>query len=282
MKQANRLLHWFVMAFMVGALAVAQEATETPEGQASTEARRLARSQDPLLGSFLTDGQGNSLYVNIGDAEGEACTASCLRYWPAFTSDQTPEAAEGIDTALITVAEGPAGERQVSYNGWPLYYYAYDRSAGDLRGEGIADVWFLISPAGEPLNLPVEVEAEETVEHIEDPETVVPPVKARSDEQEAELLKNYIADGEQIYAVNCASCHGPNGEGGVGIRLISNPLLADAHDIADAVTNGRGYMPPFGGQLSDAEIAAVLTFVRNSFENDYGILEEEVVQQVRR
>jgi mono/diheme cytochrome c family protein len=299
MKQANRLLHWFAVIFMVAALAVAQEAAEetptqetpkeettqeAPAGEAATPAAtpQLAVAEYPMLGQFLTDGEGRSLYLNLEDAgDGAACTESCLRYWPAFTASEVPQAAEGIDASLLAAAADAEGEAQISYNGWPLYYFAYDLMPGETRGAGIADVWHLVSPAGEPLGLTSVAGAEETVE-ADEPGTVVPPVKARSDQEEAELLANYMAEGEQIFANNCAVCHGPAGEGGVGIRLISNPLLADAQDIADAVVHGRGYMPPFGGILDNAQIAAVLTFVRNSWENDFGILEEEVVQGVRR
>jgi mono/diheme cytochrome c family protein len=221
--------------------------------------------------------------MNVGDAEGEACTENCLRYWQPFTAEQVPGAAEGIDPALITVGEAGEDGAQVSYNGFPLYYFVYDRMPGDTRGAGIANIWHLVSPAGEPLGLVMADEgAEETVGAVGEADAVTPPVKARSDQEEADLLANYMAEGEQVYTTNCAVCHGPGGEGGVGIRLIANPLLADAPDIADAVVHGRGYMPPFGAVLDDAQIAAVLTFVRNSWENSYGILEEEVVQGVRQ
>lgn len=310
MKQTHRLLHWFAMLFMVTALAVAQEATEetpaqepptqeapaqeapaqettqeAPAGEAATAAAaaQLTVAEYPMLGQYLTDAEGRSLYINLQDAmDGAACTESCLRYWPAFTAAELPQAAEGIDASLLTTAADAEGEAQISYNGWPLYYFAYDRMPGETRGAGVANVWHLVSPAGEPLGLTDEEGIEETVDAGEEPGAVTPPVKARSEGEEAQLLANYMTEGEQVYASNCAVCHGPGGEGGVGIRLIANPLLADAPDIADAVVHGRGYMPPFGGVLDDAQIAAVLTFIRNSWENDYGILEEEVVQGVRQ
>jgi predicted lipoprotein with Yx(FWY)xxD motif len=41
------------------------------------------------------------------------------------------------------------GTTQVTYNGWPLYYYAKDQQAGDTTGEGVGSVWYLVSPTGD-------------------------------------------------------------------------------------------------------------------------------------
>ena len=40
---------------------------------------------------------------------------------------------------------------QVTYNGWPLYYYIKDEQAGDTVGQQVGDVWYVISPAGEEI-----------------------------------------------------------------------------------------------------------------------------------
>ena len=40
------------------------------------------------------------------------------------------------------------GSLQVTYNGWPLYYYIKDLQPGDTFGQEVGDVWFVISPAG--------------------------------------------------------------------------------------------------------------------------------------
>jgi mono/diheme cytochrome c family protein len=79
--------------------------------------------------------------------------------------------------------------------------------------------------------------------------------------------------GEGIYAAVCAGCHMPSGEGAVGAGFY--PALADNEnlefpDYAIAVTlNGLRAMPPLGGILDDDQVAAVITYIRTRFGNDY-------------
>lgn len=89
--------------------------------------------------------------------------------------------------------------------------------------------------------------------------------------------------GERIYAQQCAWCHGERGEGAPGAfpALAGNRAvnLANPANLVQIVRHGgyspatagnpRPYgMPPFGQRLDDAEIAAVLTYVRRSWGND--------------
>ena len=70
--------------------------------------------------------------------------------------------------------------------------------------------------------------------------------------------------GADIYRENCATCHGADGQGGVGPTLAGQ--VADKYpDIADeisVVTNGRNLMPAWGSRLSEDEIRSVVTYTR--------------------
>lgn len=41
---------------------------------------------------------------------------------------------------------------QVTYNGWPLYYFARDKQAGDTTGQGVGQVWYVVSPQGDQIS----------------------------------------------------------------------------------------------------------------------------------
>ncbi|MFZ1181355.1 MAG: cytochrome c oxidase subunit II [Herbaspirillum sp.] len=85
--------------------------------------------------------------------------------------------------------------------------------------------------------------------------------------------------GEKVYAANCVVCHQANGKGiGVfpaldGGPSMNGPKRAQIH----TVLNGRNAMPAWKSVLSDTEIAAVITYTRNSWSNKAA---ENIVQPV--
>ena len=104
------------------------------------------------FGEALVDGEGRSLYLFTNDTQNSgtsACEGDCLVNWPPLLTDGDPVAGEGVDEAMLGTITLPDGTTQVTYNGWPLYYYIDDTAAGDANGQGVGGVWFLVTPAGE-------------------------------------------------------------------------------------------------------------------------------------
>jgi mono/diheme cytochrome c family protein len=95
---------------------------------------------------------------------------------------------------------------------------------------------------------------------------------------EAARLK---AEGEVLYGKGCIGCHGAQGQGGVGAPLGNNPLLQDTGYVVQSLLKGVGYMHAVGGRLTDRELAAVITFVRTSFGNTYGAVDEAEVVKLK-
>ncbi|OZA30872.1 MAG: cytochrome c oxidase subunit II [Hydrogenophilales bacterium 17-61-9] len=88
-------------------------------------------------------------------------------------------------------------------------------------------------------------------------------------------MAELVSRGEKVYQANCAACHQANGMGLPGaFPAISGSAIAtgpiDAH--INMVLNGKPgtAMSGFGGQLSDADIAAVVTYQRNAWDNKMG------------
>jgi cytochrome c oxidase subunit 2 len=87
-------------------------------------------------------------------------------------------------------------------------------------------------------------------------------------------LAGLMARGEKVYAANCAACHRPEGTGGGPIKaLVGSPTVLDADKLKQihVVLNGQnnGAMPSWK-QLSDTDIAAVITYTKNSWTNKTG------------
>ncbi|HTV86626.1 MAG TPA: cytochrome c [Dyella sp.] len=95
------------------------------------------------------------------------------------------------------------------------------------------------------------------------------------------------ANGEQVYTHICQGCHMPDGKGAEGAgrypAFVGNPKLASASYMAVTVLYGRHDMPSFmtnlredeeakfmrSAELSDAQIAEVINFIRTHFGNHY-------------
>lgn len=64
-----------------------------------------------------------------------------------------------------------------------------------------------------------------------------------------------------LFERTCASCHGMDGSAsGGGVKVLKSTLL-DAPAISQTITNGRGGMPAFGGQLTPQEVQSVTDYV---------------------
>jgi len=79
--------------------------------------------------------------------------------------------------------------------------------------------------------------------------------------------------GEELFASACQACHMPDGKGAVGAGTY--PSLAQDSNLAAGgypvyvVVRGQRAMPPVGAMMSDAQVAAVVNYVRTHFGNQY-------------
>lgn len=111
-------------------------------------------------GQYLVDGDDMSLYLFKADSAQNAstCYDACAQAWPPLLTDGEPQAGDpAVQADLLGTVERDDGTIQVTYNDWPLYYYAEDTAPGDAQGQdvmGFGAEWYLVSPSG------MEVEAE--------------------------------------------------------------------------------------------------------------------------
>jgi predicted lipoprotein with Yx(FWY)xxD motif len=102
---------------------------------------------DAKLGNYLVDSQGVSLYYFDKDPSGSSvCTGDCLVKWPAFHADSIviPKGLKAEDFGEITRSDGA---KQTTFKGYPLYYFFQDTKRGDLKGQSLGNVWFVVNPA---------------------------------------------------------------------------------------------------------------------------------------
>ncbi|MDO7653510.1 MAG: cytochrome c oxidase subunit II [Porticoccus sp.] len=95
------------------------------------------------------------------------------------------------------------------------------------------------------------------------------------------MLDELMVKGEEAYNRSCASCHMANGEGIPGVFPAlkgSAVAIGDVSKHLDVVVNGVAgtAMQAFGGDISEVDLAAIITYERNAWGNDTG----DVVQPI--
>ena len=129
---------------------VAPTAPPTPTTIAPDDGEAAIVVADSDLGQILTAANGMTIYLFEPDAHGPpTCTDSCAETWPPLTVDDASQVVggDGVDASLLGTVEHAAGT-QITYNGWPLYFFSGDSVPGDTKGQGQGDVWFVLDPTG--------------------------------------------------------------------------------------------------------------------------------------
>ena len=137
--------------FLIFTILVATAIVFTQCNKNAVDMFLIKQSNSSTLGNYLTDKDGNTLYFFSMDANGaNNCTGGCTTAWPIF--NVTGLTQEGLGNGLMLSDFGSIttpGGKQVTYKGWPLYYYApggVRETAGQTTGEAIGGVWFVAKP----------------------------------------------------------------------------------------------------------------------------------------
>ena len=114
---------------------------------------------------------------------------------------------------------------------------------------------------------------------------------AKSTEFEESSVVDAEIDGKSLYIQNCAACHQPSGEGLAGAfpPLKGSSVVNDENYelMVKIILQGYdarsdyGVMPALGAQLSDAEIAAIVNYERNSWGNEAPKVTKSDIKRIR-
>lgn len=130
-------------------------ATEPPAAVPVTGAAVVNLGENDEFGSFLVDEKGMTLYLFTKDTPNTTvCYEKCAVAWPPLLTTGDPVAGEGVDASLLGTTERTDGTIQVTYNGWPLYYYEKDKAPGDVIGQDVGGVWYVVSAEGNQVATP--------------------------------------------------------------------------------------------------------------------------------
>lgn len=210
-------------------------------------------NNDADLGNIITDESGRVLYLWKNDEKDDSnCNGGCALAWPPLITRDAPTVSGGLTEARVGTITRDDGSTQVTYNGWPVYYWFRDLEPGDATGQEVGRTWYVLSTHGAAVH------------------TVAPLNLADSDEFGTILADRsgrtlYLFDPDDPGVSNCngacalnwppfLTAKDPIDIGGVDIGLLGTTLRADGYtqvtyngfplyywqnDVAPGDTNGQ-------------------------------------------
>jgi predicted lipoprotein with Yx(FWY)xxD motif len=147
-----------VLVAIAAVLVPTAGAPVTQDARADSSAREAATAQATLtvrttrFGKILFAGNGRALYAFTRDRRNgpSRCYGDCVAAWPVYFAKGALKAGAGVKRSLIGTVKRRNGSLQVTYNGWPLYYYAHER-AGEVKCQNVVThggTWLVVRPSG--------------------------------------------------------------------------------------------------------------------------------------
>ena len=109
-------------------------------------------------GRYVADTNGRTLYLFTSDTQGKgdtsaqsACQDACAEIWPPVIAESEPKVSDQLQQDLLGTFQREGGQTQVTYGGWPLYYFVKDKEPDVVNGQdkhGFDGEWYLVSPDG--------------------------------------------------------------------------------------------------------------------------------------
>jgi len=146
------------LALSAVALAGCASTTAPAAGGSSHASKPAATGADlstasTALGTIVVNGKGDTVYMYTKDTANSGmstCYTTCATVWPAVTTTSATPTIKGV-TGTVGEITRTDGTKQVTLNGWPLYTFASDSAAGDVGGQGVMNIWYVLSPAGDEI-----------------------------------------------------------------------------------------------------------------------------------
>lgn len=107
------------------------------------------------LGTIVVNGKGMSAYFFDKDKAHSGvsqCSGLCMANWPAILTSTVKPHVNGISGAIGSILV-KGGKHQVTINGRPIYTFAFDKTAGLAKGQGVQGLWYVISPSGSEIKV---------------------------------------------------------------------------------------------------------------------------------
>jgi predicted lipoprotein with Yx(FWY)xxD motif len=153
---------WWAVPVLAGALtllaACGSTTTTTTSPPPTTHSAAGAstgavtiKTASTSVGTVLTNSKGFAIYWFAKDTSGKSnCYGSCASYWPPVLGSSASVSGSSLSGSFGTTTRSN-GQKQLTYDGHPLYTYSGDTSPGQVSGNGknlSGGVWWAMTPSG--------------------------------------------------------------------------------------------------------------------------------------
>jgi predicted lipoprotein with Yx(FWY)xxD motif len=145
------MIRWLLPAVLVAAIGAGGAiAASAATGSSAASVKAVTNAK---FGTILVAANGKTLYRYTKDSKlVNRCSSdkACAPYWPPLLVKATvkPVAGAGVKSSLLGTIKAKSGMRQVTYAGFPLYYFSGDKAAGQLNGQGFESEWYVVNGTG--------------------------------------------------------------------------------------------------------------------------------------
>jgi predicted lipoprotein with Yx(FWY)xxD motif len=134
------------------------------EDRATTAAKQRTKVKliETRFGQILADGKGFALYLFTRDQDAAApngeensrCYGRCADAWPVLGKRGKLRAGQGVSRGLLGTTKRRNGDKQVTYDGHPLYFYVGDTEPEQVLCQDVQEFggrWYVVNADGEPV-----------------------------------------------------------------------------------------------------------------------------------
>lgn len=133
----------FIILAMMLLLAACGDGAAEVSGDGTASLKLL---ENEKVGKYLADSKGMTLYYFKKDESGKSnCAGDCLDNWQPYM-EKDFNILDGFNKSDFgTIIREDTTSEQVTYKGYPLYYFIDDKQEGDVNGEGVKDNWYIVN-----------------------------------------------------------------------------------------------------------------------------------------
>jgi predicted lipoprotein with Yx(FWY)xxD motif len=147
----GRWIRVLLPVVLVGAVGAGAAMAATASMRSSE--RTVVAFKSSTFGMVLAASNEHTLYRYTPDSKGvNRCSsnATCNKFWPALLvkAGVRPTAGEGASSSLVGTMKAAHGMAQVTYAGYPLYFFAGDKAKEQTKGQGFEGKWYVVNTKG--------------------------------------------------------------------------------------------------------------------------------------